>query len=477
MQSRKAGVCIMRNNKFLVASLVGCLLLSNSVAVFADTGKTPTNFDATSSELNGELVISIPERLPLSRSGDYLTGTDVVTAKGVLSPVEVVSLTVDPKITYVNQSDNSINIEADVSFGTNGVAEWTAEQLKANMNSDSPIGYNITSSVLADTVEYIGEYDSHINYTISVVDRYTASTGETVTKTGTEFTVKPPVGVLNSCAWIETNNSNGSVADRYYFDDGNNIVFDESLITSDNIKLWVEYETVNDSGSTVWKQDIILINKRTGEVVDAWNRHTNTSPYLSNVSAGALTLSVVGVNASEVTFTSGSKMIRLSVGDVICNSDYDRTYNSANTYNCYNTTNTVRLTEISSEIVDGTTFSWKAEGSWGDVVTGTCNRITRAITYTSFDLRNQRLLDGSHTSTVAYNVKGTPLIMNNNSINSYRFANVGDLYIDYVDADCVASNKLTATGTIYFSGTQEQFEAFANNRVTGSNVVYNATMP
>ena len=67
--------------------------------------------------------------------------------------------------------------------------------------------------------------------------------------------------------------------------------------------------------------------------------------------------------------------------------------------------------------------------------------------------------------------------MNNNSINSYRFGNVGDLYIDYVDADCVASNSLTATGTIYFSGTQEQFEAFTNNRVTGSNVVYNATMP
>lgn len=466
----------MRNNKFLVASLVGCLLLSNSVAVFADTGKTPTNFDATSSQLNGELVVSIPERLPLSRSGDYLTGTDKVTAKGVLSPVEVVSLSIDPKITYINQSNNNIKIEADVSFGTDGVAEWTAEQLKANMNSDSPIGYNITSSVLADTVEYIGEYDSHINYTISVVDRYTASTGETVTKTGTEFTIKPPVSALSSCAWIETNDSKGFVADRYYFDDGNNIVFDESLIASDNIKLWVEYETVNDSGSTVWKQDYIIIQKSTGKILSASNRYTNTSPYLSNDPARALTLSVGGVNASGVTFTSGSKMIRLSVGDVICNSDYDRTYNSANTYNCYRTSNTVRFSEISSEIVDNV-FNWKAEGSWGDVVTGTYNRSTRAITYTSFDLRNQRLLDNSHKSTITYNVQGATLIMNNNSINSYRFANVGDLYIDYVDADCVASNGLTATGTIYFSGTQEQFEAFANSRVKGSNVVYNATMP
>ena len=93
------------NDMKLFASV---LLMSNSMNVFANTvgvsnstgsGNSPTNFVASSAILGGDLIVTVPDDLTLSKSGTDMTGTGTVTAEGNLNPGSVLPVSPDKKIT------------------------------------------------------------------------------------------------------------------------------------------------------------------------------------------------------------------------------------------------------------------------------------------------------------------------------------------------------------------------------------------
>ena len=155
--------------RLLVSFLCTILLFSNiSIPTYADTSTLPAQFTATAEMLGGDLTVIIPDSIPLSKVDDNFTGTGEVTAYGVVNPTSVLSVSTDAKATYVNQSENSVTVDADVTFGTEGTAKWNASELKANIDAETKKSYTVTASVPMTSIEYIGEYTSNIVFNISL---------------------------------------------------------------------------------------------------------------------------------------------------------------------------------------------------------------------------------------------------------------------------------------------------------------------
>lgn len=167
----------MKKRRLLASLLCGVMLVpSNSLVAFAGTSETPASFEATADMLGGDLVITIPDSVSLSKSGDNLVGSGTVTAQGVTTPTNVLSVSTDPTIVYTNQSETSIKANADVTFGTDGTAQWTASELKANVDATDKKSYTVTAAVPMSEIEYIGEYTSNIVFNISLAKSDAATT-------------------------------------------------------------------------------------------------------------------------------------------------------------------------------------------------------------------------------------------------------------------------------------------------------------
>lgn len=167
----------MKKKRVLASLMCGLMLIpSNSLVAFASTSETPATFTATAEMLGGDLVINIPDSLSLSKDGNNFVGTGTVSAQGVTNPTAVLSVSTNTTLAYVNQSDTSIKANASVSFGTDGTAQWTASELKANVDAADKKSFQVTATVPMSEIEYIGEYASNIVFNISLSKSDTATT-------------------------------------------------------------------------------------------------------------------------------------------------------------------------------------------------------------------------------------------------------------------------------------------------------------
>ena len=175
--------------------MLSILMLSSNMGVqaFADTATTNSSFTATSEMIGGGLIVTIPDSVPLAKSDDNFVGTGKVTAQGSTSPENVLSVSTNPKITYKNQYKTDITVDADVDFGTDCVAEWSASELKDNITADPKLGYDVTAKVPFADIKYIGEYKTNILFNIAL------STSDAVTTyyMGYNYTDSTNVNYLN----------------------------------------------------------------------------------------------------------------------------------------------------------------------------------------------------------------------------------------------------------------------------------------
>lgn len=237
----------MKKKRFL-ASLLCCSLLftSNSMLTFASSTTMTATFTATAEVLGGDLMITIPDEISLTKNGDVMTGSGVVTAQGVIHPDQVLFISTDVKATYKNESENSIKVDADVDFGDNGEVRYTAEELKANAEEDlkpnpnesNKLSHTVTVTLPMTDVEYIGDYTSDIVFTVDA-ERYIAFPQKCVlfTQKGDNLIIRPIDGgmfdsgwVYSQCTIIEPKTFNGTTSNIHPY----NIVDDKALIDTQN---------------------------------------------------------------------------------------------------------------------------------------------------------------------------------------------------------------------------------------------------
>lgn len=167
----------MRKKRLVAGLLCTALTMNSFNTVFANSTQVTGNsamsesfatLTASASMLGGDLIVTIPDSLPLSKSGTDMVGTGTVTAEGNCNPSAILTVTTDTTITYENQSDKSITVPASVDFGVDGQAQWTAVDLKNNLTASSKMGYNVTATVPMSKIEYVGDYKSKIVFNITL---------------------------------------------------------------------------------------------------------------------------------------------------------------------------------------------------------------------------------------------------------------------------------------------------------------------
>lgn len=179
----------MKNRRLLASVLCVMMLFSNNgVSVLAETQTTASEFTITS-EMLGGLVVTIPDEVPLAKSGNCFVGTGRVTAQGATDPINILRVYTHGTITYKNQYKTDITVDADVDFGdvfrtdfgVNCKAEWDAYELKDNMTAREKSGYDVTVTAPFSKVKYIGEYKTNIVFNIELSQSDTFSLGYRLT--------------------------------------------------------------------------------------------------------------------------------------------------------------------------------------------------------------------------------------------------------------------------------------------------------
>ena len=162
-----------KNLKVLTGLLTATMLLGNTMTAFAkdievsaDKAKdfATTTFSADADAIGGGLVVTIPASLDLTAdagSGNFVAN-DVVSAKGNIDPCKAVTVSADKNITYSNSDKDSITVNGIVTFGTDGVEKWTAEQTKASLETLDE--RNVSVTVPKENVEYIDTYKTEVYF-------------------------------------------------------------------------------------------------------------------------------------------------------------------------------------------------------------------------------------------------------------------------------------------------------------------------
>lgn len=194
----------MKLKKLLAVLLAGLTLTSNGVVAFANdvavsggtaTSSTPTSFEADTNVLGGDLVVSIPAEMILTydTANKKFTNSDVVYAKGRISPSKKLRVNVWKEIFYVNADDATIKVKGITSFGTAYQAgDWLREpagggyfyELSAPVNASywsasdlltgltaQPVEQSLEVNVDSNDISYIGTYSTNITYAFDVIEK------------------------------------------------------------------------------------------------------------------------------------------------------------------------------------------------------------------------------------------------------------------------------------------------------------------
>ena len=167
----------MRCKQLFALLLVSVLTLTSlPISVHAEevteagSSTTDTSFDS-SDLFDGELIVMIPDEVPLELSDDETAfeGSGFVTAWGTAAASTVLNVTTDTEITYTHELSSSVKVNADVAFGTDGTASWDGTTLRSNVSAVQKAGFDVTASVLVSEIPDIGTYTSVIPFNIEVV--------------------------------------------------------------------------------------------------------------------------------------------------------------------------------------------------------------------------------------------------------------------------------------------------------------------
>ena len=167
----------MRCKQLFALLLVSVLTLTSlPISVHAEevteagSSTTDTSFDS-SDLFDGELIVMIPDEVPLELSDDETAfeGSGFVTAWGTAAASTVLNVTTDTEITYTHELSSSVKVNADVAFGTDGTASWDGTTLRSNVSAVQKAGFDVTASVNLADVPDIGTYTSVIPFNIEVV--------------------------------------------------------------------------------------------------------------------------------------------------------------------------------------------------------------------------------------------------------------------------------------------------------------------
>lgn len=165
----------MKLKRLVTLGVVSITLLSQSTMVFADspvtTEKSSAEAPSSFSYDTGEAIVSIPTDLSpeADRASNTYKKEDRVSARGNIN--KRLKLKVKAKKT-INYSSDSESLKGSVSFGTyNNVAYWSADQLKAGVDSaDARVNQPLTIKVADANKVESAEYNGNLTFDIALVD-------------------------------------------------------------------------------------------------------------------------------------------------------------------------------------------------------------------------------------------------------------------------------------------------------------------
>lgn len=151
---------------------------AKEIAVEGDTaqGTSDTFFNVTADMLGGGLVVTVPDSVSLEydEANSQFSKTDKVNAKGYISVLKHLEVSVPTDITYALEDDTSITADGTISFGTakddDQVTSWSLAELKTKEEGNlAGIDKDITVTVPMSEVDDVGDYKSVINFDIALV--------------------------------------------------------------------------------------------------------------------------------------------------------------------------------------------------------------------------------------------------------------------------------------------------------------------
>ena len=183
----------MRSNKKLARALAGVMIgsqvlttvpITNVVPVFASevnmnesttsSKSVESTLIANAEDLGGEVVVTIPNKMTLALNNETKTlgASSEVYAKGICGVLDslTVSVTSD-KINFVNKNKATDTVEADVNFGTDNTAKWTADQLIDGLNDElALVKQPIKLETNKSSIKHMGDYQAETEFNISLGD-------------------------------------------------------------------------------------------------------------------------------------------------------------------------------------------------------------------------------------------------------------------------------------------------------------------
>ena len=183
----------MRSNKKLARALAGVMIgsqvlttvpMTNVVPVFASevnmnesttsSKSVESTLIANAEDLGGDVVVTIPNKMTLALNSETKTlgASSEVYAKGICGVLDslTVSVTSD-KINFVNKNKATDTVEADVNFGTDNTAKWTADQLIDGLKDElALVKQPIKLETNKSSIKHVGDYQAETEFNISLGD-------------------------------------------------------------------------------------------------------------------------------------------------------------------------------------------------------------------------------------------------------------------------------------------------------------------
>ena len=168
----------MKLKRLVTLGIVSITLLSQSTMVFADspvtTEKSSAEAPSSFSYDTGSAIVSIPTDLSpeADRASNTYKKEDEVSARGNINKRLKLKVKAKKTIDYSRGSDDSESLEGSVYFGTyNNVAYWSADQLKAGVDSaDARVNQPLTIKVADANKVESAEYNGNLTFDIALVD-------------------------------------------------------------------------------------------------------------------------------------------------------------------------------------------------------------------------------------------------------------------------------------------------------------------
>ena len=183
----------MRSNKKLARALAGVMIgsqvlttvpMTNVVPVFASevnmnesttsSKSVESTLIANAEDLGGDVVVTIPNKMTLALNNETKTlgASSEVYAKGICGVLDSLTVSVkSDKINFVNKNKATDTVEADVNFGTDNTAKWTADQLIDGLKDElALVKQPIKLETNKSSIKHVGDYQAETEFNISLGD-------------------------------------------------------------------------------------------------------------------------------------------------------------------------------------------------------------------------------------------------------------------------------------------------------------------